>query len=218
MGSNYASYFSHNKSTAGILFCFVILSVAITSLPLLTVKFIGLEKSVIIVLVVEFFSALGLHFFLLHHYAQYKLTIELKREFIKKTLALLLLILTIQFSVFVYKINVYHSNIIKPDFMSIFAIVFIIPFYEEIFYRGCLFGTICSICKRNVIIPSVITSLLFCLMHTQYYSIPDQFVLFSLSLMLIYIRIETRSLSYPMLLHSGMNVFVVFLNAQEFYR
>lgn len=218
MGSNNTSFFSHQKLTATILFCFFILSVIITALPLFTMEYISFRASVFLMLVVEFLVAIGLYFFVLRHYAQYKITFILNGKSIKKALLLFLLILIIQVSIFIYKNNLYHYKAISQDLVSVITLMVIIPFYEEVFYRGCLFGVACSVFKKNIIIPGVITSVLFCLMHTQYYSIPDQLVLFSLSSILIYIRVETRSLSYPILIHSGMNAFVIFLNAQGFYR
>ncbi|WP_447088386.1 MULTISPECIES: CPBP family glutamic-type intramembrane protease [Enterobacter] len=37
----------------------------------------------------------------------------------------------------------------------------IVPYYEEIIYRGCAFGIIHSIYRKNLIIPYVVTSLFF---------------------------------------------------------
>ncbi|KKY80310.1 hypothetical protein OA46_20340 [Enterobacter cloacae] len=93
--------------------------------------------------------------------------------------------------------------------------VLVVPCYEEIIYRGCAFGFVCSIYKKNLIIPCVITSLFFCLMHGQYYNFLDQAILFIVSMLLLRIRIKSRSLFYPMLVHSSMNAFVILLNIQN---
>ncbi|WP_337194169.1 CPBP family intramembrane glutamic endopeptidase [Citrobacter werkmanii] len=69
--------------------------------------------------------------------------------------------------------------------------------------------------KENIIIPCVITSLFFSLMHFQYYNVLDQSVLFVVSMLLLGVRIKSRSLFYPMLIHSGMNTFVILLNIQN---
>ncbi|WP_370605507.1 type II CAAX prenyl endopeptidase Rce1 family protein [Citrobacter braakii] len=61
----------------------------------------------------------------------------------------------------------------------------------------------------------MITSLFFSLMHFQYYNILDQSVLFVVSMLLLVVRIQSKSLFYSMLIHSGMNAFVILLNTQK---
>lgn len=138
--------------------------------------------------------------------------------FIKKSLVVFSLITILQLLMFVYNEHNYHPQAAQLNFISIATLALVIPFYEEIFYRGCLFGFICAVYKRNFFIPAIITSLLFCLMHTQYSSFLYQAVLFLFSCMLIHIRIITKSLAYPIILHSAMNSLVIFLNIQSVYR
>ncbi|MCL6746939.1 CPBP family intramembrane glutamic endopeptidase [Kosakonia sp. R1.Fl] len=218
MNEKHISFFSHDKKTATTLLFAFLVSIAITALPYLTIKFTTLEASLYMMLIVEFITALGFYFLLLRHYPQYKIKTETKSGFVTKSLLLFFLLLLMHIFVFMYKKDIYHYKASKPEFMYVIALVIFVPFFEEIFYRGCFFGFISSVCKYKILPPALITSVLFCMMHTQYYSLPDQLVLFSLSLSLIYLRVETKSLSYPMLLHSGMNAFVIFLNAQELYR
>ncbi|WP_265012014.1 CPBP family glutamic-type intramembrane protease, partial [Klebsiella variicola] len=58
----------------------------------------------------------------------------------------------------------------------------------------------------------VLTSLFFCFMHFQYYNVLDQIVLFVVSVLLLMVRIKSQTPLYPMLMHSGMNAFVILLN------
>ncbi|MEA3749958.1 CPBP family intramembrane glutamate endopeptidase [Enterobacter hormaechei] len=52
----------------------------------------------------------------------------------------------------------------------------------------------------------------FCLMHGQYYNILDQSILFLVSILLLIVRIRSRALFYPIIIHSCMNAFVLSLN------
>ncbi|WP_431614439.1 CPBP family glutamic-type intramembrane protease [Enterobacter hormaechei] len=79
-------------------------------------------------------------------------------------------------------------------------------------YRGCIFGVSHSIFNKKYIIPCILTSLSFCLMHGQYYNILDQSILFLVSILLLIVRIRSRGLFYPIIIHSCMNAFVLSLN------
>lgn len=218
MNTEAKSGFSHDKKTSFFLAFSFLSSVIITSMPLFLMKFIALETSLYLMFFVEFAFAAFVYITVLRHFSRYKITPELNPVHIKKILILSVLIVLIQVSVFLYDINIYHSQPTRWDFFSLVTLTFIIPVYEEVFYRGCLFGFICSLHKKSLILPGAITSLIFCAMHTQYASFFYQTILFIISSILLYIRIETKSLFYPIILHSGMNAFVVFLNMQSFYR
>ncbi|WP_228286356.1 CPBP family intramembrane glutamic endopeptidase [Klebsiella pneumoniae] len=88
----------------------------------------------------------------------------------------------------------------------------VVPYYEEIVYRVCAFGFLCSIFRKNLLIPSLITSVFFCVMHSQYYNILDQAILFVVSMLLLKVRIKSKGIFYPMVIHAGMNFFVLMLN------
>ncbi|AWZ83255.1 putative membrane protein [Escherichia coli 2864350] len=49
-------------------------------------------------------------------------------------------------------------------------------------------------------------------MHPQYYNVADQIILFIMSMLLLNIRICSKGIFYPMLLHAGINGFVILLN------
>lgn len=105
----------------------------------------------------------------------------------------------------------------QPQPFEIFLISFIIPFYEEVIYRGCLFGLI-NYLTKNAITSSLATSLVFSLMHAQYNSIAAHVILFFVSMILINVRIKTNGLYSPILLHSGMNMLAIIINAQNVFR
>jgi len=218
MYSEVETTFLHKKKISFFLATSFVLSVVFTSIPLFIMKYVSIETSLMIMFFIEFSFGVSVYMVILRHFPHYKIIPERNPEFIKKTLILFILITLIQTAVFLYNISTFQTQVVNLDFLTLISLVFIIPFYEEIFYRGCLFGFVCSIYNKNLILPGIISSLTFCLMHTQYFSFLYQAILFTISSMLIYIRIKTKSLFYPIILHSGMNAFVVLLNAQSFYR
>lgn len=218
MHSEFTPTFSHNKKISFFLFFSFSISVAITAAPLFLIKSVDPEKSLLMMFFIELFFSFLVYIALLRHFPIYHLVPERRPTFIRTTFILLILITLIQIIVYLYNSNFYHYQTTQLNFISLILLIFIIPFYEEIFYRGCLFGFLCSVCKKNLIIPGIITSLMFCIMHTQYLTFLYQTMLFIISSMLIYIRVKTKSLAYPMILHSCMNALVVFLNVQSLYR
>ncbi|STM17209.1 microcin M activity protein McmM [Escherichia coli] len=66
--------------------------------------------------------------------------------------------------------------------------------------------------KKELFTPCMCTSLFFCLMHPQYYNVADQIILFIMSMLLLNIRICSKGIFYPMLLHAEINGFVILLN------
>lgn len=92
-----------------------------------------------------------------------------------------------------------------PRSLAEYAIVFVMlvvlpPIFEEILFRGYLFGTL----RKGVptLIAAVVTSVLFGLAHGQLNLFIDTFIL---SLVLCYVRIKTGSIWASMALHATKN-------------
>lgn len=102
------------------------------------------------------------------------------------------------------------------NILSIIIIVLLVPFYEEVFHRGCLLGFLSSL-TLHYRLPIITTSVIFSLMHTQYSSLSDHLILVFISMVLCIVRIMTKSLLFPYLLHMSMNLFFIVINAQSLY-
>lgn len=91
---------------------------------------------------------------------------------------------------------------VSSVWLLIIAIVIIAPLYEELVFRGLLWSAIAEQFseRRGAIIASIITSLIFAVIHLQYglYEISTIVVL---ALIFCYARIKSGSLLLPMLLH-----------------
>lgn len=177
--------------------------------PYITAPFIGVGFSFIIMVALEL--VIGIYAY--NSFYRKKNTLSI--ESVKKSLPFFILVLLMQ----MLRIN--HNHNPNPIFLfsmadipSIVFFVIISPFCEEVFYRGCLFDFLCSLCDaigagQGKIVPLLTTSLIFSLMHTQFISISDYGFVFIISLILIRLRIITKGLSLPMILHSFVNIIFV---------
>lgn len=88
-------------------------------------------------------------------------------------------------------------------------LVFIVPVYEEMVFRGCLLTALLNFCQGNIYIALLAASALFAALHTQYTDIRTLIILFLVSIILIAARIISRGLMMPILLHMAMNGIVL---------
>ena len=96
---------------------------------------------------------------------------------------------------------------VSSVWLLIFAMVIVAPIYEELIFRGLLWSAIVEqfsaadyIEHRGAVVASLVTSLIFAVIHLQYglYEISTIVVL---ALIFCYARIKSGSLVLPMLLH-----------------
>ena len=88
-------------------------------------------------------------------------------------------------------------------------LIFIVPIYEEIIFRGCLFNTFEYWFNENIYGSAVAVSVLFSLLHTQYSDVRSLFILFLVSLTLVAARVKSKGLLMPIVLHMMMNGIVI---------
>ena len=86
--------------------------------------------------------------------------------------------------------------------LLIVVIVVVAPIYEELVFRGLIWSAIAEQFerRRGLIIASVISSVLFAVIHTQY-ELFEMSAIFILALLFCYVRIKSNSLLLPILLH-----------------
>ncbi|WP_440717635.1 lysostaphin resistance A-like protein [Escherichia coli] len=90
--------------------------------------------------------------------------------------------------------------------IKIFSSVFLVPVYEEIVFRGCLFNSFKFWFHDNIYIPAIVTSVIISALHLQYTYFRTFLMLFLVSLVLISAKIKSNGLLMPILLHIAMNV------------
>lgn len=99
----------------------------------------------------------------------------------------------------------------EPKWVLIIAIAVIAPIYEELIFRGVLWSMITQYVKYNftynsdnntlgIIVASLVSSLLFALVHQQY-GFYEMSLIFTFALLLCYARVKTNSLFMPICLH-----------------
>lgn len=201
-----------SKTMAQIFFFAVLFSIAITVLPLYTIQYISIDNSLTLMIGLEFIASLILYIFYLRHLDDFK-----SKPSRRVTILSGLSLAAIQFTCFLIFVHENNVSPVHTNFLTVLSLVFLIPFYEEIIYRGCLFGLI-RYFSKSILISSLVTSLVFSLMHTQYTSISAHFIMFMISTILVNVRVRTNGMLYPILLHSCMNAIIIILNTQIAFR
>ncbi|EIZ7192472.1 CPBP family intramembrane metalloprotease [Salmonella enterica] len=208
------NFFSYKKTTNYILFLIPIINILWVGIPYLTTTFmdISLDNSFYIMLTLQLLTAFFSYFLFLKKKAGFKILGKIKTDVAIKLLFCFIFILLIQLTdSFLFNVDDDFEPLLLNPVITLTLLV-IVPFYEEIFFRGCLFNGFCSIFKGRMITPSILTSIVFCISHMQYDNIVEQSILFISSLILTYTRVLTNYLFYPMLIHSGMNLVFLTLN------
>lgn len=88
-------------------------------------------------------------------------------------------------------------------------LIFIVPIYEEIVFRGCLFNAFKYWFNENIYGSAVAVSVLFSVLHTQYSDMRTLFILFLVSLALVAARVKSKGILMPIVLHMVMNGVVI---------
>lgn len=96
---------------------------------------------------------------------------------------------------------------VSSVWLLIFAMVIVAPIYEELIFRGLLWSAIAEqftsstySTHRGAIVASIVTSLIFAVIHVQY-GIYEISTIVVLALIFCYARIKSGSLLLPILLH-----------------
>ncbi|EFB7621609.1 CPBP family intramembrane metalloprotease, partial [Escherichia coli] len=92
--------------------------------------------------------------------------------------------------------------------INIFSSVLLVPVYEEIVFRGCLFNSFKFWFNDNICISAIVTSVIFSALHLQYTDFRTFLMLFLVSLVLISAKIKSNGLLMPILLHMSMNAVI----------
>lgn len=90
----------------------------------------------------------------------------------------------------------------NAKWLLVLVIVVVAPIYEELVFRGLIWSAIAEQFdrQRGVIIASIISSILFAAIHTQY-ELFEMSAIFVLALIFCYVRVKSNSLWLPILLH-----------------
>lgn len=204
--------YKYSKDNAIAFLLLVVISTVVIFTPAFTIQYIGLDLAFSFVFITEILMSTSFYIFYLRRIPGCKITIKTNAKTLKLLVISFAVIALMQLIIFAYRDNLNNSESTSLNWIEIFILVLTVPYYEEIVYRTCLFGLLCTTYKKRIIYPCVCTSLFFCLMHPQYYNVADQIILFIMSMLLLNIRICSKGIFYPMLLHAGINGFVILLN------
>jgi len=100
---------------------------------------------------------------------------------------------------------------VSSIWLLVFAMVIVAPLYEELVFRGILWSAIAEqfpvtshSAHRGAIVASIVTSLIFAIIHVQY-GVYEISTIVVLALIFCYARVKSGSLLLPMLLHVTNN-------------
>lgn len=205
----------HSNQSVPVFLIVVVLSTVVTLSPAFMLRYVGLDTAFSIMFIAEILISTFGYLLYLKNIPGCRIKVSASPDSVKFSVISFLIIIFIQLAVYCYRDYLYHYEPSQINWITVLVMTLVVPYYEEIIYRGCAFEVACSIYRKNLVIPCVITSLFFCLMHGQYFNMLDQMILFVVSMLLFAVKIKTRSLFYPILIHSGMNGFVILLNIQS---
>ncbi|MGU3413964.1 CPBP family intramembrane glutamic endopeptidase [Enterobacteriaceae bacterium C34A] len=209
---NIYQYSGFSKNTLILLIIFS-LSVGITGLPLLLYpKFMGVDYAFSVMFMAEFILG-GITYYI--YFKRSDAFPEINKGILVKSILIILSIQLLMY--FSGPHNIGSMKFTLANTLSLAMLIVLIPFYEEVFYRGCLLDILFSIFKGQRYFPYVINSAVFCLMHTQYHRVSEYFVLFVVSLIFTHVRVKSNSIIHSVIAHSSMNAFVVIINMKVFF-
>jgi len=96
--------------------------------------------------------------------------------------------------------------------IDIILSIFYIPIaiiYEEILFRGVIYGFLKKYLKFNTLISLFITSILFSFMHSNSINIIDVLNIFILGMFLNYVYIKKENILYPIMIHFVYNSLIL---------
>lgn len=208
-------YINNTKAVAGC-FSMFLLMVAITFIPaLLSNRADLMNRGLLIPLLygMEFIIIAPLYYFFFRNREGLG-----KGHFFPKTFFILLVsILLLQFVVpyllgmrkaeswTIEQVSLNHSAF----WLANLPLIFIVPIYEEIVFRGCLFNAFKYWFNENIYGSAVAVSVLFSVLHTQYSDVRTFFILFLVSLVLVAARVKSTGILMPIVLHMMMNGIVI---------
>lgn len=210
--NKYEGPFLYNRYDRVVFFVVVVISSVATLIPSVMLYHVSFDMAFSFMFASEFLLAILIYFFYLRKIPECKIRIKVDMATARTSALSFLIIIFIQFVVFRYRDYLYHFEPSRINWIAVLVATLVVPYYEEIIYRVCAFGFLCSIFRKNLLIPSLITSVFFCVMHSQYYNILDQAILFVVSMLLLKVRVKSKGVFYPMVIHAGMNFFVIILN------
>lgn len=136
----------------------------------------------------------------------------------------LLLVFMVVSQVLTDLLAVETSDFIDPLYASVhsvwllvLAIVIIAPIYEELVFRGIIWRAIAdqfSLASNGALVASVITSVIFAVIHLQY-GLYEISTIILLALLFCYARFKSGSLLLPILLHIINNALAMWLYVSQ---
>lgn len=211
---HFVDYFDNDKQLLIKLIVVGIMAILAFNTPLFLMNYfdVGLDNAIYSMLFVETFISALMYILVLKGRKAFNMKIFQNKE-------TLIILLCVFVSAFILKTMPYDffkkngpTDAIELTPQLVITLMFIVPFYEEIIFRGCLFGGFCFLFKKNILAAMIMTSIVFAVSHASFFNIGDQIELFLTGMLLNHARVLSKGFFYPISLHSFANLLFLYVN------
>lgn len=211
---HFADYFDNDKKLLMKLIVVGIMAMLALNTPLFLMNYfdVGLDNSIYSMLFVETSLSALMYTLVLKGRKAFNMRISQN----KKTLIILFCVFVGAFILKTMPYDFFNKNgptdAIELTPQLVITLMLIVPFYEEIIFRGCLFGVFCFLFKKNILAAMIMTSIVFAVSHASFLNIGDQIELFLTGMLLNHARVLSKGFFYPISLHSFANLLFLYVN------
>ncbi|WP_216089245.1 CPBP family intramembrane metalloprotease, partial [Shigella flexneri] len=142
--------YKYSKDNAIAFLLLVVISTVVIFTPAFTIQYIGLDLAFSFVFITEILISTSFYIFYLRRIPGCKITIKTNAKTLKLLVISFAVIALMQLLIFAYRDNLNNSESTSLNWIEIFILVLIVPYYEEIVYRTCLFGLLCATYKKEL--------------------------------------------------------------------
>lgn len=138
--SEYTRPFIYNKRNAITFFMVVSTSTIVTLSPAVTLRYVDLDMAFFFILITQVLIATLFYLFYLKKFTECEIRIKTDVATVKFSILSFLTIILIQLAVYCYRDYLYHYEPYHLNWIAILVAILLVPYYEEIIYRACVFG------------------------------------------------------------------------------
>lgn len=211
---HFADYFDNDKKLLMKLIVVGIMAMLALNTPLFLMNYfdVGLDNAIYSMLFVETSLSALMYTLVLKGRKAFDMRISQN----KKTLIILFCVFVGAFILKTMPYDFFNKNgptdALELTPQLVITLMLIVPFYEEIIFRGCLFGVFCFLFKKNILAAMIMTSIIFAVSHASFLNISDQIELFLTGMLLNHARVLSKGFFYPISLHSFANLLFLYVN------
>ncbi|CAK0760936.1 hypothetical protein FGAF829_46090 (plasmid) [Escherichia coli] len=135
--------YKYSKDNAIAFLLLVVISTVVIFTPAFTIQYIGLDLAFSFVFITEILISTSFYIFYLRRIPGCKITIKTNAKTLKLLVISFAVIALMQLLIFAYRDNLNNSESTSLNWIEIFILVLIVPYYEEIVGFAPIFPDTC---------------------------------------------------------------------------